>query len=115
MLIYIIMKPIPEATKQKVIELWLSGYNRDEIAQRADISTGAVTNIAKKFEEDIGKPDAEAYRELAKSIRAADLYPAQCAVGLRISNIFKKIGLDPETDNVERFLSETYKECVIRR
>jgi SepF-like predicted cell division protein (DUF552 family) len=47
-------------------------------------------------------------------MRASGLSPAQCAVGSRIFNILRKIGLDPEADNVERFLSNTYRECKNR-
>lgn len=104
------MRPqLPETTKQEVIRLWLLGHSRDDIARLTNISAGAVTNIVDNWKNEIGKPEANALRELAKSIRASDLSPAQYAVGSRISNIISELGLD--ADNVVQFLSDTYKKC----
>ena len=47
--------PIPEAIKSKVIEQWLLGQSRDSIAKANNISTGAVSNIAKEYEERLGE------------------------------------------------------------
>lgn len=104
------MRPqLPDTTKQEVIRLYLLGHGRDDIAPLTNISTGSVSNIVENWKNEIGKPEANALRELAKLIRATDLSPAQCAVGFRISNILSELGLDPE--NVKQFLSETYKKC----
>lgn len=104
------MRPqLPETTKQEVIRLCLLGHSRDDIVPLTNISAGSVSNIVDNWKNEIGKPEANALRELAKSIRASDLSPAQCAVGFRISNIISELGLD--ADNVVQFLSDTYKKC----
>ena len=58
------------------------GFSRNDIARLVEMSNGTVTNIVAKWESDIGVPEAKAFRELAKSIRSAELAPAQCATGL---------------------------------
>ncbi len=87
------MRPrLPEEIRRKVINDWLSGYGRDEISPRTGASTGTVSNIGNTLEQDLGKAEADALRELEKSIR---LSPAQYMVGIRISNMLKRVGLDP--------------------
>jgi hypothetical protein len=104
--------PVPEETKQEVIRLWLLGYGRPEIATLVNTSHGTVFNIIEKWENDIGKTEAKAFRELAKSVRAAGLTPAKCAKGLRISDLMTRIGV--KEDDFEQFLSETYTKCESR-
>jgi hypothetical protein len=104
--------PVPEETKQEVIRLSLLGYGRDEIARLANISHGTATNMIEKWKNDIGKTEAEAVRELAKSIRSAGLTPIQCATGLRIFNLMTRFGV--KEDDFEQFLSEIYKKCENR-
>lgn len=70
------MRPqLAEKTKQEVIRLWLSGLARDNIAYRLNISSGSVNNIVDKWKEDLDKPEADALRELAKSIHASGPFP----------------------------------------
>ena len=69
------------------------GYGRPEIETLVNTSHGTVFNIIEKWENDIGKPEAKEFRELAKSIRAAGLTPAKCAKGLRVSNLMTRIGV----------------------
>jgi hypothetical protein len=63
------------------------------------------------LEQDLGKAEADALRELAKSIR---LSLAQYMVGIRISNMLKRIGLDPKSDEMEQFLVNVCEECMSR-
>jgi prefoldin subunit 5 len=106
------MRPrLPEEIRRKVINDWLSGYGRDEITRRAGASSGTVFNIRNTLEQDLGKAEADALRELAKSIR---LSPAQYMVGIRISNMLKRVGLDPKSDEIEQFLVNVCDECMNR-
>ena len=80
------MRPqLTEETKQEVIRLWLLGLPRDDIAHRAKVGSGSVNNIVDKWKEDLDKPDADALRELAKTIHASGLSPAQGILWLRPS------------------------------
>jgi hypothetical protein len=46
---------ISESIKVKVIGMWLQGLSRDANAKANYISTGAVSNIVKEFEDRIGR------------------------------------------------------------
>lgn len=101
--------PIPDATKSKVIELWLLGHSRDFIASANNISTGGVYNIVKEWEDAIGRDVARGLREMAVLLKKEGLSPAQCAIGLRIMKIFENQGVDAEA--AEHFVSDMYQEC----
>ena len=100
--------PIPDATKSKVIELWLHAYSRDSIASATSISTGGVYNIVKEWEDAIGRDVARGLREMAVLLKKAGLSPAQCAIGFRIMKMFADRGVDGEA--AEHFVSYMYKE-----
>lgn len=109
---YLIMRPrLSDEIRLKVIIDLLSGYGRDEISRRTGASTGTVSNVADTLEQDLGKAEADALRGLAKSIK---LSPAQYAIGIRISNLLKRVGLDPKSDKVEQFLVNVCNECINR-
>jgi len=55
---------IPDYIERNVIQGWLLGKSRDEIAIERSISTGSVSNIIKKFVDNLGQYDAETIREL---------------------------------------------------
>ena len=101
--------PIPEAIKSKVIELWLLGYSRDSMASANNISTGAVSNIVKEWEDKLGRDVMRGLREIGVLVKREGLSPAQCAIGFRIMKMFAVQGLDGEA--VEHFVSDIYKEC----
>ena len=80
--------PIPEAIKSKVIEQWLLGQSRDSIAKANNISTGAVSNIAKEYEERLGRDVLYGLREIGILLKREGITPAQCAIGFRIMKMF---------------------------
>ena len=87
---------IPEIIKSRVISQWLQGLNRDIIAQDNNISTGAVSNITNDWSIALGKPEADALRELAKSLNIIGLTPAQCAIGFRTMKLLSAQGIVAE-------------------
>ena len=95
---------IPETIKSRVIIQWLQGLSRDAIARDNNISTGAVSNVVNEWTNTLGKYEAYALRELAKSLKIAGLSPAQCAIGFRIMKILSEQGIDGET--AEHFISD---------
>ena len=100
---------IPEMIKSRVIVQWLQGLSRDAMARDNNISTGAVSNIINEWTNALGKYETDALRELAKSLKIAELSPAQCAIGFRTMKILSEYGIDGET--AEHFISDTYKKC----
>jgi len=100
---------IPGIIKSRVITQWLQGHSRDDIARSNNISTGAVSNIINEWTNALGRYEADALRELGKSLKTAHLSPAQCAIGFRTMKVLSDQGLDGET--AEHIISDTYKKC----
>jgi hypothetical protein len=100
---------IPEMIKSRVTVQWLQGLSRDAIARDNNISTGTVSNIINEWANALGKYETDALREWAKSLKIAELSPAQCAIGFRTTKILSEHGIDGET--AEHFISDTYKKC----
>ena len=101
--------PIPEAIKSKVIEQWLLGQSRDSIAKANNISTGAVSNIAKEYEERLGRDVLYGLREIGILLKREGITPVQCAIGFRIMKMFTDQRIDGEV--AEHFVSGIFKEC----
>jgi hypothetical protein len=53
--------------------------------------------------------EADALREVGKSLKTAHLSPAQCAIGFRTMKVLTDQGLDGET--AENIISDTYNKC----
>lgn len=104
--------PIPETIKSKVIEQWLLGQSRDSIAKANNISTGAVSNIAKEYEERLGRDVLNGLREIGILLKREGLTPAHCAIGFRIMKMYTDQRVDAQT--AEHFISDLYKECTSR-
>ena len=101
---------IPETIKSRVIIQWLQGLSRDAIARDNNISTGAVSNVVNEWTNTLGKYEADALRELAKSLKIAGLSPAQCAIGFRAMKILSEHGIE-DGETAEHFISDTYKNA----
>lgn len=100
---------IPKSTKSQVISQWLRGLKRDIIADENNISEGAVSNIINEWSIALGRPEADALRELAKSLNNAGLTPAQYAIGFRTMNMLNEQNIDAEA--ATQFIGDTYKKC----
>ena len=100
---------IPETIKSRVISQWLQGLGRDIIAQDNNISTGAVSNITNEWSMNIGKSEADAFRELAKAMNTAGLTPAQCAIGFRTIKLLSGQNIDPEA--ATQLIGDIYNKC----
>ena len=103
---------IPESIKVKVIEMWLQGVSRDANAKANYVSTGAISNIVKEFEDRIGRDIALGLRELHRLLYREGVSVDQCAIGFRTMKLFSDQGVDAET--AEHFISDLYKECKSR-
>jgi hypothetical protein len=100
---------IPETIKSRVISQWLQGLSRDKIAEDNNISAGAVSNIINEWSSALGKPEADAFRELAKSLNSAGLTPAQCAIGFRTMNMLNEQNIDAEA--ATKFIGDICKNA----
>ena len=100
--------PIPEHIKSAVIDAWLMGKTRDNIASEFNISTGSVSNVIEQWQNRIGLFEANNLRELGLALKKTGISPVQCVVGLRINNIIKQLGIDE--DHLFDFLTKIYNE-----
>jgi DNA-binding NarL/FixJ family response regulator len=65
--------PIPEHIKSAVIDAWIMGKTRDEIALELNISKGSVSNIIEQWQNRIGVFDANNLRELGLALKKAGI------------------------------------------
>ncbi|HJU59065.1 MAG TPA: helix-turn-helix domain-containing protein [Nitrososphaeraceae archaeon] len=105
---------IPPDDKLSVIEDWLYGETREDIARKHNIGSGTVYNYVHEWSNKLGIEKAEVLRELAIQLKKNGLTVNDCAKGFRIVTIFKKYGLkeeDEAADRVTYFLKEIYLKC----
>jgi len=102
--------------KLAVIEAWLSGETRNDIAIKHNIGSGTVYNIIEEWGNRLGGGDAQLadrLRELAIKLKKNGLTVSDCARGLRMMMMLKKYGIqdDESQEKVPTFLKEIYTKC----
>jgi hypothetical protein len=106
--------------KIAVIDDWLMGISRNEIAIRRSMGSGTVYNIVQEWSDQLGGQRANKLRVLAVKLKNHGLTVGDCAKGLRMLMIFRKYGIkeDDDGDNnnedqekVIHFLKEVYTKC----
>ena len=104
---------VAEHIKSAVIDAWLRGKTRDNIASEFNISTGSVSNIIEQWQNKIGVFDANNLRTLGLALKKAGISPVQCVDGLRITNIIKQLDIDEH--HLFDFLKKLYNESKEQR
>ena len=99
--------------KLSVIDDWLSGESRNDIAIKHNIGSSTVYNIVEEWSNEIGAQLAERLRELAIKLKKNGLTISDCAKGLRILMMLKKYGIkdDEIQEKIPYFLKEIYSKC----
>jgi hypothetical protein len=92
--------------------MWLQSLSRKDNAKANYVSTGAVSNIVKGWQDNIGVDLASGLRELYGLLKREGLSVAQCAIGFRVIKLFSNQGIDAET--AEYFIVDLYKEFKSR-
>ena len=85
---------LPENLKSIVIQEWLQGTPRNEIAAKNGLGAGSVTNIVNEWRHRLGFALADELRELSVAMKKVGITAAQCALGFRASMIMSKIGVN---------------------
>jgi hypothetical protein len=98
-------------TRLAVFHYYLKGDSREEIASQCLISTGAVTNIVNEWRTKLGSLVVDALRELALSLKKAQITPVECAIGCRIGKMMQRFGIDEE--RFQDFMTQIYNRCQI--
>ena len=99
--------------KLAVIDDWLSGESRIDIAKKHNIGNGTVYNIIQEWSNGIGAQLADRLREIAIKLKQNGLTVSDCAKGLRMLMMLKKYGIedDENEEKVTYFLKEIYTKC----
>ena len=99
--------------KFAVIDDWLRGESRNDIAIKQNMGSGTVYNIVQEWSNEIGVQLADRLRELAIKLKKNGLTVSDCAKGLRMLMMLKKYGIkdDENQEQVSYFLKEIYTKC----
>jgi hypothetical protein len=76
-----------------VIQAYLNGKSRDDIAKETGISTGKVSNIIKEWKNKIGIPIAEELRNFTIAVKKSGISIGQCAEGYRMVQLMENLGI----------------------
>jgi hypothetical protein len=83
-----------------VIQGYLNGKSRDQIAKETGASTGKVSNTIKEWKMGISIPGIDELRAFAITVKKSGISMAQCAEGYRMAHIMKNLGVvDDEGDD----------------
>src|SRR5215217_4970760 len=99
--------------KLAVIDDWLRGESRKDIAIKHNLGSGTVYNIVEEWSNGIGAQLADILRELAIKLKRNRLTVSDCYNGLRMLMMLKKYGIkdDESQEKVPYFLNEIYTRC----
>ena len=100
---------LPNSIKSLVIQQWLLGRPRNDIAAENGLSSGAVTNIINEWRQSLGFAAADELREFATTLRKRGITASQCAVGFRVAMTLSRIGVNE--DSIETFVLDVYNRC----
>jgi hypothetical protein len=106
-------KIITTDEKIAVIDDWLDGESRSQIAIKRFLGSGTVYNIIQEWRLGIGIAKADKLRDLAVKLHKTRLTVNDCTKGLRTLMIFQKYGIQEDDDQEQliNFLQEIYTKC----
>lgn len=100
---------ISNSTKSIVIQQYLQGKSRDDIARDCGLGAGTVSNIIAAWKANLDQYVVEDLRELGINLKKSAISPAQCARGSKIISTLERLGVNE--DNFENFISSIYLYC----
>jgi DNA-binding transcriptional MerR regulator len=100
---------LPDSIKSLVIQQWLEGKPRNDIAADNGLSDGAVTNIVNEWKHNLGFSLADDLRELAVTMKRVGVTASQCALGFRVAMIMLNMGI--KEDDFESYILDIYNHC----
>src|SRR5687768_16855314 len=101
------MQELPRYYELCVIQAWLKGKTRDEIAEEFGTSQGTVSNIIARMRNSLSKYETDAMRELAQELRDLDITADNCFTGCRVFKILENLKI-PEA-KIGEFLKEIFE------
>jgi hypothetical protein len=91
----------PSHLTSLVIQGYLNGKSRDQIAKEVGISTGTASNILKDWKLRIGIPNIEELREFAILVKKSNISIEQCAEGYRMKNLMNSLGIIDDITDIQ--------------
>ena len=89
--------------KLSVIDDWLHGETRNNIAIRQSMGSRTVYNIVQEWSNEFGGQRANKLRGLAIKLKNNGLTVGDCAKGLRMLMIFRKYGIKDDDNNEDQY------------
>ena len=96
-------------TRSIVIQQYLQGKSRDDIAGDCELGAGTVSNIIAAWKANLDQYVVEDLRELGVNLKKSAISPAQCARGSKLVSMLEKLGVNE--DDFENFISSVYLHC----
>ncbi len=81
---------IPVSIALQVMTDWFQGLSRDQIAQKNNVSTGAVSNIVKRFTECFTL-NALMLRQIAIKLKKENIGIGDFASSIRLNNYLRRL------------------------
>ncbi len=107
-----------EFLESLVIQDYLRGKTREQIAKDNNNSTRNVSNITKEWKKKIGNEDAETIRDFVVMIKKSGITIDQSAKGYRIRQLMNKMGIQNyDNDNNKEFINfvkDKYENCKLK-
>jgi hypothetical protein len=100
----IVVAPIDEIIKRRVVQQWLAGDSRPKIAIDNNIGEGTVSGIVSEFKIGLDSSEFDSARELALQAKKQGFNLSELASHLRLYNYFLKSGA--AEDKIESFITK---------
>jgi hypothetical protein len=84
------MKRISSELEERVIDLWIDGHSRDQIAKTLHISGSTVSSIVSSLPKNL-----EILRDLRLELRKINLLPTDSLEGARLISEIRQLGVEP--------------------
>jgi hypothetical protein len=101
---------LPEFTRSAIIQKWLEGKSRNQIAIECNVSQGAVSGTIDDWKKSVGVSLAEQLRDLLLAGGRSGISVVECAQGYRTFRMLSNLHVDE--DKAGPFLGETVNRCI---
>jgi hypothetical protein len=112
---------ISSQVEELIIQNYLSGHSRDEIAEETGAAPGSVSNKINEWKKRLAIPDIEELRRFAVIMKKSGITMKQSAKGLRFLQLLQGLGIiienddiDSDLDSLSFFVNDIYTKCKER-
>lgn len=112
---------ISNTQRNQIIEYYLQGLSRDEIALNSRVSAGSVSNTIQNWKNSIDSHDIEEIRQFIKTSKKEGMTIKQCSEGYRMLKLMDKLGIveikdiDSHENRFLTFVNEFYSICQMHQ